>query len=201
MKDFHSYPEEFLWKLKGKPELETLRLWLAGKPTDLTLQAVRIFARTERSKGTEDACRRFVHARNHYLKLAKESPIPPAEEPGPELPNAISKGKLLDWFDLAATVVNQYGMRIENTLTRDEQDIFRQWIGTHTWGYTIGALHRLADSGGKTSPDPCRLYFDKRDDYYRQAVDFATAPAPEGDTPGALQVDPGPSKAGDDSRS
>jgi hypothetical protein len=92
-------------------------------------------------------------------------------------------------------------MRIENTLTRDEQDIFRQWIGTHTWGYTIGALHRLADSGGKTSPDPCRLYFDKRDDYYRQAVDFATAPAPEGDTPGALQVDPGPSKAGDDSRS
>jgi len=95
MKDFHSYPEEFLWKLKGKPELETLRRWLAGKPRDLTLQALRIFARTERSKGTEDACRRFVHARNRYLKLAKESPTPPAEEPGRDLPNAISRGKLL----------------------------------------------------------------------------------------------------------
>jgi hypothetical protein len=88
-------PEEFLWKLKGKPELETLRRWLAGKPRDLTLQALRIFARTERSKGTEDACRRFVHARNRYLKLAKESPTPPAEEPGRDLPNAISRGKLL----------------------------------------------------------------------------------------------------------
>jgi hypothetical protein len=196
MKDFHSYPEEFLWKLKGKPELETLRRWLAGKPRDLTLQALRIFARTERSKGTEDACRRFVHARNRYLKLAKESPTPPAEEPGQDLPNAISRGKLLDWFDLAAKVVNQYGMHFENTLTRDEEDIFRQWIGTHTWGYTIGAHHRLADGGGKNSPDPCRLYFDKRDDYYRQAVDFATAPAPESDTSGALQVDPGPPRGG-----
>jgi hypothetical protein len=201
MKDFHSYPEEFLWKLKGKPELETLRRWLAGKPRDLTLQALRIFARTERSKGTEDACRRFVHARNRYLKLAKESPTPPAEEPGRDLPNAISRGKLLDWFDLAAKVVNQYGMRFENTLTRDEEDIFRQWIGTHTWGYTIGALHRLADGGGKNSPDPCRLYFDKRDDYYRQAVDFATAPAPESDRSGASQVDPGPGEEGEDSRS
>jgi predicted transcriptional regulator len=201
MKDFHSYPEEFLWKLKEKPELETLRLWLAGKPTELTLQALRIFARTERSKGTEDACRRFVHARNRYLKLAKESPIPPAEEPGPELPNAISKGKLLDWFDLAAAVVNQYGMRFENTLTRDEEDSFRQWIGTHTWGYTIMALHRLADGEGKTSPDPCRLYFDKRDDYYRQAEDFMNAPAPGDDTAAALQVDPGPREEGEDSRS
>ena len=201
MKDFHSYPEEFLWKLTGKPELETLRRWLAGKPTELTLQALRIFARTERSKGTEDACRRFVHARNHYLKLAKESPTPPAEEPGRDLPNAISRGKLLDWFDLAAKVVNQYGMRFENTLTRDEEDVFRQWIGTHTWGYTIMALHRLADGGGKTSPDPCRLYFDKRDDYYRQAVHFINAPAPGDDTPEASQVDPGHPEEGKDSRS
>ena len=201
MKDFHSYPEEFLWKLTGKPELETLRLWLAGKPTELTLHALRIFARTERSKGTEDACRRFVHARNRYLKLAKASPTPPAEEPGPELPNAISRGKLLEWFDLAATVVNQYGVRFENTLTRDEEDIFRQWIGTHTWGYTIGALHRLADGEGMNSPDPCRLYFDSRDDYYRQAVDFATAPAPDYSSPEAPQVDPGHPEEGEDSRS
>ena len=107
----------------------------------------------------------------------------------------------LDWFDLAAMVVNQYGMHFENTLTRDEEDIFRQWIGTHTWGYTIGALHRLADGGGKNSTAPCRLYFDKRDDYYRQAVDFATAPAPESDRSGASQVDPGPGEEGEDSRS
>jgi len=195
-KDFHSYPEEFLWKLKGKPELETLRRWLAGKPRDLTLQAVRIFARTERSKGTEDACKRFVHARNRYLKLAKESPTPPAEKPGRDLPNAISRGKLLDWFDQAAKVAKQCGMRFENTLARDEEDIFRQWIGTHTWGHTIMALYRLADGEGKNSPDACRLYFDSRDDYYRQAVDFATAPAPESDTSGALQVDPGPPQGG-----
>jgi len=142
-----------------------------------------------------------VNARNHYLKLAKESSIPPAEEPGPELPNAISKGKPLDWFDLAAKVVNQYVMRFENTLTRGEEDIFRQWIGTRTLGHTIMALHRLADSGGKTSPDPCRLYFDKREDYYRQAVDFDTAPAPEGDASEASHVDPGPREEGEDSKS
>jgi len=201
MRDFHSYSEEFLWKLEGKPELETLRRWLAGKPRDLTLQALRIFARTERSKGTEDACKRFVHARNRYLKLAKESPTPPAEEPGPELPNAVTRGKLLDWFDQAARIAKQYGIRSENTLTRDEEDIFRQWIGTHTWGYTIGALHRLADGGGKNSPDPCRLYFDSRDDYYRQAVDFATAPAPESDTPGTSQVDPRHPEEGEGSKS
>jgi hypothetical protein len=197
MKDFHSYPEEFLWKLKGKPELETLRRWLAGKPRDLTLQALRIFARTERSKGTEDACRRFLHARNRYLKLAKESPTPPAEEPGRDLPNAISRGKLLDWFDLAAKVVGRYGMSFENTLTKEEEDTLRQWIGTHTWGDTIGTLYHLVEGGGgRTSPDPCRLYFDKRDDYYRQAVDFMTAPAPEHETSGASQVDPGPPQGG-----
>lgn len=192
MKDYHSWPEEFHGSLKKKPELETLRRWLAGKPRDLTLHALRIFARTERSKGPEHACRRFVHARNRYLKLAKESPTPPAEEPGRDLPNAISRGKLLDWFDLAAKAVNQYGIRFENTLTRDEEDTLRQWIGTHTWGYTIGALHWLADGGGKNSPDPCRLYFDKRDDYYRQAVGFDAAPAPGRDTSGASQVEPGP---------
>ena len=114
--------------------------------------------------------------------------MPPAEEPRRDLPNAISRGTLLDWFDLAAKGVNQYGMRFENTLTRDEEDIFRQWIGTHTWGDTIGALHQLADGGGKTSPDPCRLYFDRRDDYYRQAVDFMNAPMPD---PEASQVEPG----------
>jgi hypothetical protein len=201
MKDFYSYPEEFLWKLKGKPELKTLRRWLAGKPRDLTLQALRIFARTERSKGTEDACKRFVHARNHYLKLAKESPTPPAEEPGRDLPNAISRGKLLDWFDDAAKIAKRCGMRFENTLTDEEENTLRQWIGTRTWGYTLMALYRLADGEGKNSPDPCRLYFDKRDDYYRQAVDFDAAPAPERDTSGASQVDPGPREEGEDSRS
>jgi hypothetical protein len=201
MKDFHSYSEESLWKLKGKPELETLRRWLAGKPRDLTLQALRIFARTERSKGTEDACRRFVHARNRYLKLAKESPTPPAENPGRDLSNAISRGKLLDWFDGAAKIAKQCGMRFENTLTDEEENTLRQWIGTRTWGYTLMALYRLADGGGKTSPDPSRSYFDKRDDYYRQAVDFASAPAPESDTSGASLVDPGPCEEGEDSRS
>ena len=171
-KDFHSYPEEFYSSLRQKLELETLRRWLAGKPRDLTLQAVRIFARTERSKGTYQVCRRFVRRRNHYLKLAKESPMPPAEEPGRDLPNAISRGKLLDWFDDAAKVGALHGMRFKNTLTRDEEDILRQWIGTHTWGYTIGALHRLAEGGGKTSSDPCRVYFDKHDYYYGQEVDF-----------------------------
>ena len=201
MKQFHSYPEEFHSKLKGKPELETLRRWLAGKPTDLTLQAVRIFARTERSKGTEDACRRFVHARNRYLKLAKESPIPPAEEPGPELPNTISKGKLLDWFDEAAEIAKRCGMRFDNTLINEEESILRQWIGTHNWRHTLMAIYRLADGEGKTSPDPCRSYFDKRDDYYRQAVDFMNAPAPEHDTSGASLVDPGPHEEGEEPRS
>jgi hypothetical protein len=197
MKDFYSWPEEFHWSLKKKPELETLRRWLAGKPRDLTLQAVRVFARTERSKGTEHACRRFVHRRNHYLKLARESPTPPAEEPGRDLPNAISRGKLLDWFDQAAKVGALHGMRFENTLTRDEEDILRQWIGTHTWGFTIGALHRLAEGGGKTSSDPCRLYFENRDYYYGQEVDFIAAPAPDHDSQEALQVEPGHSQEGE----
>ena len=91
MKDFHPHPEEFHWSLKGKPELETLRRWLAGKPRDLTLQALRIFARTEWPKGTEHACRRFVHACNHYLKLAEESPAPPTETAGRDLPNCQSE--------------------------------------------------------------------------------------------------------------
>jgi len=68
-------------------------------------------------------------------------------------------------------------------------------------GDTIGALYHLVEGGGKTSSDPCRLYFDKRDDYYHQAADFATAPAPEGDTPGTSQVDPGPREEGKDSES
>jgi hypothetical protein len=141
-----------------------------------------------------------VRTRNRYLKLAKESPIPPAEEPGRDLPDAISKGKLLDWFDEAAEIAKRCGMRFENTLTNEEESILRQWIGTHNWRHTLMAIYRLADGVGKTSPDPCRLYFDKRDDYYRQAVDFATAPAPESDTAAALQVDPGPREEGKDSR-
>jgi hypothetical protein len=191
MKDFYSSPEEFLWKLKGKPELETLRRWLAGKPTDLTLQAVRIFARTERSKGTYQVCRRFVHSRNHYLKLAKESPTPPAEEPGRDLPNAIRRGQLLDWFDQAAKTVKQHGMNFENTLSRGEEDTLRQWIGTHTWGFTIGALHYLADGAGKTSSDPCRLYFEKRDYYYAQVMESYAAPTSDHETLEASQVEPG----------
>ena len=137
-----------------------------------------------------------VRTRNRYLKLAKESPIPPAEEPEPELPNAISKGKLLDWFDEAAEIAKRCGMRFDNTLIYEEESILRQWIGTHNWRSTLMAIYRLADGEGKTSPDPCRLYFDKRDDYYRQAVDFMNAPAPESDTSGTLQVDPGPPREG-----
>jgi hypothetical protein len=170
MKDFYSWPPEFHWSLQKKPELETLRRWLAGKPKELTLHALRLFASKERSKGTSEVCRRFVHARNRYLKLAQESPIPPAEEPRPDLPNVISKGKLLDWFDNAAKIGQRCGMRFENTLTSEEEDIFRQWIGTHTAGYTLLALYRLADGGGKTCPDPCRLYFEKRDYFYGQYV-------------------------------
>jgi hypothetical protein len=170
MKDFYSWPPEFHWSLQKKPELETLRRWLAGKPRDLTLQAVRIFARTERSKGIYEVCRRFVLARNRYLKLAQESPIPPAEEPGPELPNAIRRGQLLDWFDEAAKIGQRCGVRFENTLTRDEEDTLRQWIGTHTWGHTLTAIYQLSRGEGGGSTDPCRLYFEKRDYFYDQYV-------------------------------
>src|ERR1019366_6118830 len=44
-KDFFSSPGEFFDSLKHSPELETLRGWLKGKPVDLTLHAMRIFAR------------------------------------------------------------------------------------------------------------------------------------------------------------
>jgi hypothetical protein len=39
--------------------------------------------------------------------------------------------------------------------------------------------------------DPCRLYFEKRDYYYRQEVDSNAAPMPDHDTPEALPVEPG----------
>jgi hypothetical protein len=59
------------------------------------------------------------------------------------------------------------------------------------------AIHRLADGGGKNSTDPCRLYFDKRDYYYGQEVDFIAAPTPDHDSQGALQVEPGHSQEGE----
>ena len=191
MKDFYSWPPEFHWTLTKKPELETLRRWLAGKPRDLTLHAVRLFAQTERTKGTHEVCRRFVHARNRYLKLAQESPLPPTEEPRPELPNSISKGKLLDWFDQAAKTAALHDMRFENTLTREEEDTFRQWIGTHKWGFTIGAIHHLAEGGGKTSSDACRLYFEKRDYFYGQELASLDIPVPA-----SPSVEPGRSEEG-----
>jgi hypothetical protein len=81
-------------------------------------------------------------------------------------------------------------MNFENTLTRDEEDTLRQWIGTHTWGFTIGALHYLADGGGKTSSDPCRLYFEKRNYYYAQVMESYAAPTPDHYTPEALRAEP-----------
>jgi hypothetical protein len=65
--------------------------------------------------------------------------------------------------------------RFENTLTREEQDILRQWIRAHTWGFTLKAFHWLAEDTGKDCPDPCRLYFEKRDHYYRQEVSSLNA--------------------------
>ena len=73
MKDFFASPGEFFDSLKHLPELETLRGWLKGKPVELTLHAVRIFARAERCKATDNPCERFVYRRNHYFKLAKEN--------------------------------------------------------------------------------------------------------------------------------
>jgi hypothetical protein len=129
MKDFFAWPGDFFDSLKRSPELETLRRWLKGKPIDLTLHAVRIFARTERAKATDKPCVRYVYRRNHYLKLARESPPTPADEPVRDLPNAIRGGQFLEWLDYAAGILKRYGIRFENTLTREEQDILRQWIG------------------------------------------------------------------------
>ena len=175
MKDFFAWPGEFFDSLKGLPELEALRRWLKGKPADLTLHAVRIFARTERREGTDRPCQRFVYRRNHYLKLARESPPTPADEPGPELANAPTRGHFLKWLDDAAEILEQYGIRFENTLTVEEQDILRQWIGAHKWWLTMKAFHQLAEDAGKGCPDPCRLYFDRRDHYFDRAVSHENA--------------------------
>lgn len=175
MKDFFASPGEFFDSLKHSPELETLRGWLKGKPGDLTLHAVRIFARTERRKTTDDPCKRFVYRRNHYFKLAKETPPTPAYEPMRDLPKAPTGGHFLKWLDDAAEILKEYGMRFENTLTREEQDILRQWIGAHTWLFTITAFRQLAEEAGKDCPDPCRLYFERRDHYYEQAVSHHNA--------------------------
>jgi hypothetical protein len=175
MNDFFAWPGEFFDSLKRLPELETLRGWLNGKPADLTLHAVRIFARTERREGTDRPCQRFVYRRNYYLKLAKESPPTPADEPGPELANAPTRGHFLKWLDDAAEILEQYGIRFENTLTREEQDVLREWIGAHKWWLTMKAFHQLAEEAGKDCPDPCRLYFEKRDHYYDRAVSHEKA--------------------------
>jgi len=97
-------------------------------------------------------------------------------------------------------VVGRYGIRFENSLTREEEDILRQWIGTHTWGYITGSLYRFVEGGGKTCPDPCRLYFEKRDDYYRQEVDSFAVPAPKHNMSAASQVEPGPPEEAEDSK-
>jgi hypothetical protein len=82
----------------------------------------------------------------------------------------IRLGQLLDWVDEAAKIGQRCGMRFQNTFTRDEEDTLRQWIGTHTWGQTLLAIYQLSHGGGKTSSDPCRLYFEKRDYFYDQYV-------------------------------
>jgi hypothetical protein len=173
VKEFISWPEAFFDSLKRSPAIETLRGWLKGKPIELTLHAVRIFARTERLKPSDRPCLRFVYRRNHYFKLAKETPPTPADEPVRELPNAIQGGQFLEWFDKAAGILKQYGIRFENTLTKEEQDTLRQWIGSRTSGFTLKAFHWLAKEVGKDCPDACRLYFERRDQYYQQAVDNA----------------------------
>jgi hypothetical protein len=173
LKDLWEWPPKFFDSLKRSPELETLRGWLKGKPVELTLHAVRIFARTEGERDTDKPCERFVYRRNHYFKLAKETPPTPADEPVRELPNAIQGGQFLEWFDKAAGILKQYGIRFENTLTKEEQDTLRQWIGSRTSGFTLKAFHWLAKEVGKDCPDACRLYFERRDQYYQQAVDNA----------------------------
>jgi hypothetical protein len=170
IKEFFARPGGFFDTSKCSPDLETLRHWLKGKPIDLTLHAVRIFARTERGKSTANPCVRFVYDRDHYFKLAKETPPTPADEPVRDLPNAIRGGEFLEWLDEAAKILDLRGIRFENTLTREEQDILRQWIGARTWFFTINAFHRLAENSGRNCPDPCRLYFERRDHYYGQAV-------------------------------
>ena len=175
MKDFFASPGELFDSLKHLPELETLRGWLKGKPVDLTLHAVRIFARTERRKATDNPCERFVYRRNYYFKLAKENPPTPADEPMRALPKAPTGGHFLKWLDDAAEILGQYGIRFENTLTRDEQDILRQWIGAQKWWLTMKAFHQLAEEAGKDCSDPCRLYFERRDHYYEQTVSHHNA--------------------------
>jgi hypothetical protein len=49
----------------------------------------------------------------------------------------------------------------------------------------------LAEDEGKTSPDPCRLYFEKRDVYYGQHVESLNAPAPASESSAPPQVEPG----------
>jgi len=170
LKDLWEWPPEFFSSLKRSPELETLRGWLKGKPVELTLHAVRIFARTEGERDTDKPCERFVYRRNHYFKLAKETPPTPADKPVRELPNAIRGGQFLKWLDDAAGILKEYGIPFKNTLTREEQEILRQWIKARTWGHTKWAFHQLAEEAGKDCPDPCRLYFEKRDHYYQRAV-------------------------------
>ena len=171
MKDLWESPPDFFNSLKRSPELETLRGWLKGKPAELTLHAVRIFARTEGERDSDKPCERFVYRRNHYFKLAKETPPTPADKPVRDLPNAIRGGQFLKWLDDAAGILAQYGIRFKNTLTREEQETLRLWIGTRrTPGFTKLAFHYLAEETGKDCPDPCRLYFEKRDHYYQQVL-------------------------------
>jgi hypothetical protein len=108
------------------------------------------------------------------LKLAKENPPTPADQPAPELPKAPSHGRFLAWLDKAAQVLTQHGIRFENTLTGEEELILRQWVGARTWSDTLRAFHQLAKDAGNDCPDPCRLYFEKRDQYYQQEIaDYA----------------------------
>ena len=174
LKDLWQWPPEFFHSLRDSRELETLRGWLKGKPIDLTLHAVRLYARAEGEIGSGRSCERFVYRRNHYYKLAKESPPTPADEPMRDLPNAIRGGQFLKWLKDVAGILKEHGIRFENTLTREEQDTLRQWIGAHTWRFSIWAFDRLVEEVGKDCPDPCRLYFEKRDHFYQLEVSYET---------------------------
>jgi hypothetical protein len=46
----------------------------------------------------------------------------------------------------------------------------------------------LAEDEGKTSPDPCRRYFEKRHFYYGQEVDSYAAPIADHPAPEASEV-------------
>jgi hypothetical protein len=197
MRDFYSDPPLFSASLKGKPEADTLRRWLGGKSTSLTLHAVRLFARAERSRDIRESevCQRFVYRRNHYLKQATECPPRSEEEAVDDIPNAISRGKLLEWFDKAAKIGGQCGLRFHNTLATEEQNALRQWIKGRQWYLTLEAI-RYLNSDSESPADPCRSYFQSREKYYREAMESNTPSRADGSEQNQPSAELTPKKPG-----